>query len=166
MTSPWTRLWMNWWMEISLCSRSKDGLLPCCKNEFDKTCLGYTLTPVTFDLQGWPWEWHQWASHSEGLLQRPVPPRGRHFLRQNHPQWPWLCRHTVQQNELLPGKVKGSHVCFCLVQLKVDVPKRVCDLTGRHGFVLQVAKTVAQRLNTDPMLLQFFKSQGCVCHTS
>lgn len=25
---------------------------------------------------------------------------------------------------------------------------------------LQVAKTVAQRLNTDPMLLQFFKSQG------
>lgn len=24
----------------------------------------------------------------------------------------------------------------------------------------QVAKTVAQRLNTDPMLLQFFKSQG------
>lgn len=26
--------------------------------------------------------------------------------------------------------------------------------------VYQVAKTVAQRLNTDPMLLQFFKSQG------
>ena len=24
----------------------------------------------------------------------------------------------------------------------------------------QVAKTVAQRLNTDPMFLQFFKSQG------
>lgn len=27
-------------------------------------------------------------------------------------------------------------------------------------IVFQVAKTVAQRLNTDPMLLQFFKSQG------
>lgn len=33
-------------------------------------------------------------------------------------------------------------------------------LTKSNLFVVQVAKTVAQRLNTDPMLLQFFKSQG------
>lgn len=50
------------------------------------------------------------------------------------------------------------------IKNKLSVPihfwTRVANETLSIVCVRQVAKTVAQRLNTDPMLLQFFKSQG------
>uniref|UniRef100_A0A672S113 Ubiquitin carboxyl-terminal hydrolase n=1 Tax=Sinocyclocheilus grahami TaxID=75366 RepID=A0A672S113_SINGR len=49
-------------------------------------------------------------------------------------------------------------VIFCDKTIHND-PGFVVTLSNRMNY-FQVAKTVAQRLNTDPMLLQFFKSQG------
>uniref|UniRef100_A0A5F8G5T1 Ubiquitin carboxyl-terminal hydrolase 7 n=1 Tax=Monodelphis domestica TaxID=13616 RepID=A0A5F8G5T1_MONDO len=49
-------------------------------------------------------------------------------------------------------------VIFCDKTIPND-PGFVVTLSNRMNY-FQVAKTVAQRLNTDPMLLQFFKSQG------
>ncbi|RXM28003.1 Ubiquitin carboxyl-terminal hydrolase 7, partial [Acipenser ruthenus] len=49
-------------------------------------------------------------------------------------------------------------VIFCDKTILND-PGFVVTLSNRMNY-FQVAKTVAQRLNTDPMLLQFFKSQG------
>nr|XP_032816939.1 ubiquitin carboxyl-terminal hydrolase 7 isoform X1 [Petromyzon marinus] len=49
-------------------------------------------------------------------------------------------------------------VTFCDKTIPND-PGFVVTLSNRMTY-FQVAKTVAQRLNTDPMLLQFFKSQG------
>ncbi|XP_077591421.1 ubiquitin carboxyl-terminal hydrolase 7 isoform X2 [Stigmatopora nigra] len=49
-------------------------------------------------------------------------------------------------------------VIFCDKTIQND-PGFVVTLSNRMNY-FQVAKTVAQRLNTDPMLLQFFKSQG------
>ncbi|KAG8145440.1 hypothetical protein E2320_011973 [Naja naja] len=49
-------------------------------------------------------------------------------------------------------------VIFCDKTIPND-PGFVVTLSNRMNY-FQVAKTVAHRLNTDPMLLQFFKSQG------
>ncbi|CAI9547745.1 unnamed protein product, partial [Staurois parvus] len=49
-------------------------------------------------------------------------------------------------------------VIFCDKTIPND-PGFVVTLSNRMNYS-HVAKTVAQRLNTDPMLLQFFKSQG------
>lgn len=51
----------------------------------------------------------------------------------------------------------GSSV---LTQMRWDRPAVIPLFVTFALCVCQVAKTVAQRLNTDPMLLQFFKSQG------
>ncbi|XP_033034474.1 ubiquitin carboxyl-terminal hydrolase 7-like [Trachypithecus francoisi] len=51
-----------------------------------------------------------------------------------------------------------ADVIFCDKTIPND-PGFVVTLSNKMNY-LHIAKTVAQRPNTDPMLLQFFKSQG------
>lgn len=58
------------------------------------------LSPL---VQGRPWEWQQWAAYGQGLFPGSLPPGGRHFLWQDHPQRPRLCGHTLKSHELFSG---------------------------------------------------------------
>lgn len=54
-------------------------------------------------VQGRPRERQQRAAHGQGLFPGSLPPCGRHFLWQNHPQRPRLCGHAFQPHELFSG---------------------------------------------------------------
>lgn len=72
---------------------------------YNTTRTSNCLSNLSPTPQGRPRERQQRAAYGQGLLPGSLPPGGRHFLRQDHPQRPRLCGHTVEPHELFSGTI-------------------------------------------------------------